>query len=122
MFLVFLTERGLIVRTFKFEFRLCFLYGKDTPVIEIIQKISRPLTPSEHRIIKCLCTGQSNAAIARRTNFSIKCVENSISRSAKILGVKSGPDVNLRVLLVIACLSHFQNPNFNPIKIAVDHL
>ncbi len=66
------------------------------------------LSPSEHLIIKCLCTGQSNLAISQSTQFSLKCVENSISRSAKKLGVISGPDVNLRVLLSIAYRTNFQ--------------
>lgn len=91
-------------------------------MIQSIQKLSKSLSPSEHLIIKCVCTGQSNVAISETTSYSIKCIENSISRSAKILGVVSGPDVNLRVLLVIAYRANFPDPTFDPVELAVKHL
>ena len=59
--------------------------------------LTRDLTPFEHLVAGLVCDGLSNAAIARETAHSEKVVENTISRMAKALGVKSGPDINIRV-------------------------
>ena len=76
-------------------------------MINSIQKMSRDLSPSEHLILKCLCTGQSNLAITESTKFTVKSVENAISRSARVFGVNSTPSVNLRVSLALAYRTNF---------------
>lgn len=91
-------------------------------MIESLHKMSRTLSPSEHLILRCLCTGQSNIAISNSTHFSIKSVENTISRSAKVFGVLAGVNINLRVLLALAYRANFQNTDFNSTQLAIDYL
>lgn len=76
--------------------------------------MSRDLSPTEHLILKCVCTGQSNAAIAEKTHYTIKTIENSISRAARVFGVESNHDVNLRVLLALVYVAHFEDVDFHP--------
>jgi DNA-binding NarL/FixJ family response regulator len=70
-------------------------------------RMSRVLSPVEHRVLKCVCNGQSNLMISKNTSYSLKTVENTISRSARVFGVTSTPNINLRVLLAIAYRLNF---------------
>lgn len=49
-----------------------------------------------------MCQGKSNSAIANETNRSIKVIENTISRVARVFGITSHGGNNLRVLLALA--------------------
>lgn len=84
--------------------------------------LTRDLTPFEHLVAGLVCDGLSNAAIARETSPSEKVVENTISRMAKALGVKSGPDINMRVLLALAYRSHFGDHAFEKLGVPCQHL
>jgi DNA-binding NarL/FixJ family response regulator len=91
-------------------------------MIKSLHAMTRSLSPSEHLVLKCVCTGQSNSAIVESTHFSLKTVENTISRSAKVFGVAAGVNVNSRVLLALAYRANFQNTDFNSTEMAIDHL
>jgi len=91
-------------------------------MIDSLQKMSRSLSPSEHLVLKCLCTGQSNLAITESTHFTVKSVENAISRSARVFGVTSTPNINLRVLLALAYRANFLEPDFGSTEKARAHL
>jgi len=45
--------------------------------------------------------------ISESTHYSVKTVENTISRSARVFGVTATPSINLRVLLAIAYRINF---------------
>ena len=64
--------------------------------------LTRDLTPFEHLVAGHLCDGLSNAAIAKETAHREKVVENTVSTMAKALGVHSGPDINISVLISLA--------------------
>lgn len=72
-----------------------------------ITKMSRELSPVEHLILQALCNGQSNLCISENTHYSVKTIENTISRSARVMGVISTPNINMRVLLAIAYRINF---------------
>lgn len=72
-----------------------------------LRRMSRVLSPVEHLVLKCVCNGQSNSMISKSTHFSVKTVENTISRSARVFGVTATPNINLRVLLAIAYRINF---------------
>lgn len=76
-------------------------------MVDSISLMSRTLSPVEHLILKALCKGQSNLFISENTHYSVKTVENTISRSARVFGVTSTPNINLRVLLAIAYRVNF---------------
>ena len=61
----------------------------------------RNLTSLEHSILQIMCQGKSNSAIAKETNRSIKVIENTISRVARVFGITSSCDNNIRVLLAL---------------------
>jgi len=82
-----------------------------------IKTMSRSLSPAEHLVLKSVCNGQSNLAISENTHFSIKSVENAISRSAKVFGICSTSDINFRVLLAVA-----YRLNFGDIEICLENL
>lgn len=84
--------------------------------------LTRELTPFEHLVAKLLCDGLSNAAIARETAHTEKVVENTVSRMAKALGVSSGPDINLRVLIALAYRAHFGDGAFEKLHVPCKHL
>ena len=83
---------------------------------------TRDLTPFEHLVAQHLCDGLSNAAIAEATAHTEKVVENTVSRMGKALGVKSGPDINTRVLIALAYRAHFGDKAFDKLGIACQHL
>lgn len=84
--------------------------------------LTRELTPYEHLVAAHLCDGLSNAAIARETAHSEKVVENTVSRMAKALGVQSGPDINIRVLIALAYRAHFGDKAFDKLNVPCQHL
>lgn len=84
--------------------------------------LTRELTPFEHLVGTHLCDGLSNAAIARQTGHTEKVVENTVSRMAKALGVHSGPDINIRVLIALAYRAHFGDNAFDKLNVACKHL
>ena len=90
--------------------------------MERLTILTRELTPFEHLVAAHLCEGLSNSAIARETAHSEKVVENTVSRMAKALGVQSGPDINIRVLIALAYRSHFGDKAFDKLKVPCKHL
>ena len=90
--------------------------------MERLTILTRDLTPFEHLVAAHLCDGLSNAAIARETAHSEKVVENTVSRMAKALGVQSGPDINIRVLLALAYRTHFGDSAFEQFGVPCKHL
>lgn len=84
--------------------------------------LTREITPFEHLVAKNLCDGLSNAAIAEATAHSEKVVENTVSRLAKAFALKSGPDLNIRVLLALAYRTHFGDAAFENLGIPCKHL
>lgn len=84
--------------------------------------LTRDLTPFEHLVAQHLCDGLSNAAIARETAHTEKVVENTVSRMSKALGVSSGPDINLRVLIALAYRAHFGDGAFEKMHLPCKHL
>lgn len=90
--------------------------------MERLTILTRDLTPFEHLVAQHLCDGLSNAAIARETAHTEKVVENTVSRMAKALGVKSGPDINIRVLIALAYRAHFGDGAFEKMGVPCKHL
>lgn len=57
------------------------------------------LTPQQHRVMRLMSLGASNAKIARVCKMTPKAVERTISAASKLLDVEaSSPDTNHRVL------------------------
>lgn len=90
--------------------------------MERITILTRDLTPFEHLVATHLCDGLSNAAIARETAHTEKVIENTVSRMAKALGVQSGPDINIRVLIALAYRAHFGDKAFDKLHVPCQHL
>jgi DNA-binding NarL/FixJ family response regulator len=84
--------------------------------------LTREVTPFEHLVAKHLCEGLSNAAIAEATSHTEKVIENTISRLAKAFTLKSGPDINIRVLLALAYRTHFGDAAFDQMGVPCKHL
>lgn len=84
--------------------------------------LTRDITPFEHLVAKHLCEGLSNSAIAEATAHTEKVVENTVSRLAKAFSLKSGPDINIRVLLALAYRSHFGDAAFDQLGVPCKHL
>jgi DNA-binding NarL/FixJ family response regulator len=76
---------------------------------------SRELTPFEQLVLELVCDGRSNSSIAQKTSHSEKVVENTVSRSAQVFGIKSDSKTNLRVLLSLAYRFHYGDTAFNKI-------
>lgn len=56
------------------------------------------LSPQQHRVMRLLAMGGSNASIARECNLSIKAVERTIATASKLLEVEpTSVDTNHRV-------------------------
>jgi len=72
----------------------------------------RALTPFEQLVIALVCEGKSNSAIATQTSHNEKAVENTVSRSAQVFGIKSDRNTNLRVLLALAFRTHYGDAAF----------
>lgn len=82
---------------------------------------SRELTPFEQLVLELVCEGKSNSAIASQTSHSEKVIENTVSRSAQVFGIKSDGDTNLRVLLALASRTHFGDKAFDALNVACSH-
>jgi len=80
------------------------------------------LTPFEQLVLGLVCEGKSNAAIAAQTSHSEKVIENTVSRSAQVFGIKSDGVTNLRVLLALAYRTHYGDSAFDQLKVACSHL
>jgi len=62
-----------------------------------------------------------NAAIASQTSHSEKVIENTVSRSAQVFGIKSDGETNLRVLLALAYRTHYGDKAFDKLHVACSH-
>ena len=82
----------------------------------------RDLTPFERLVLELLCEGKSNAAIARETAHTEKVIENTVSRSAQVFGIKSDSETNLRVLLALAFRAHYGDKAFDDLNVPCAHL
>ena len=83
---------------------------------------TRELTPFEILVLGLLCEGKSNAAIARDSNHTEKVIENTVSRSAQVFGIKSDSETNLRVLLALAFRAHYGDKAFDELNLPCAHL
>jgi DNA-binding NarL/FixJ family response regulator len=83
---------------------------------------SRELTPFERLVLELVCEGRSNGAIALQTSHSEKVVENTVSRSAQVFGIKSDAETNLRVLLALAYRAHYGDKAFDDLDVPCSHL
>jgi DNA-binding NarL/FixJ family response regulator len=83
---------------------------------------SRELSPFEQLVLELVCEGKSNAAIALQTSHSEKVVENTVSRSAQVFGIKSDSETNLRVLLALAYRAHYGDKAFDKLQVPCSHL
>jgi DNA-binding NarL/FixJ family response regulator len=83
---------------------------------------TRDLTPFEQLVLELVCEGRSNAAIALQTSHSEKVVENTVSRSAQVFGIKSDSETNLRVLLALAYRAHYGDKAFDKLNVPCSHL
>lgn len=60
------------------------------------------LSPQQHRVMRLMSLGASNARIGRECKMTTKAVERTISAASKLLAVEaSTPDVNHRVLAAL---------------------
>ena len=83
---------------------------------------TRELTPFEQLVLQLLCEGKSNAAIANETAHTEKVIENTVSRSAQVFGIKSDTETNLRVLLALAFRAHYGDKAFDALNVPCSHL
>jgi len=83
---------------------------------------TRELTPFEQLVLELVCEGKSNAAIATQTSHNEKVIENTVSRSAQVFGIKSDGETNLRVLLALAYRTHYGDKAFDKLHVACSHL
>lgn len=83
---------------------------------------TRELNPFEILVLKLLCEGKTNSAIARETSHTEKVIENTISRSAKAFNIHSDPDTNIRVLLALAFRTHYGDTAFDRLGIPCAHM
>jgi len=84
--------------------------------------MQRELSPFEHLVLELVCQGKSNAAIARETAHTEKVIENTVSRSARVFGIISDGDNNVRVLLALAYRTHFGDAAFESFGLPCQHL
>ena len=82
----------------------------------------RELSPFEQLVLELVCEGKSNAAIAAQTSHSEKVIENTVSRSAQVFGIKSDSETNLRVLLALAYRAHYGDKAFDKLNVPCSHL
>jgi DNA-binding NarL/FixJ family response regulator len=84
--------------------------------------MQRELTPFEHLVLDLLCKGMSNSAIAHNTAHTEKVIENTVSRSARVFGITSDGETNVRVLLALAYRTNFGDAAFDAFNIPCQHL
>lgn len=82
---------------------------------------ARELSPFEKLVLNLLCEGKSNASIAHETAHTEKTIENTVSRSARVFGIKSDSQTNLRVLLALAFRAHYGDKAFDSLHVACSH-
>jgi DNA-binding NarL/FixJ family response regulator len=82
---------------------------------------TRELSPFEQLVLELVCEGKSNAAIALQTSHNEKVVENTVSRSAQVFGIKSDAETNLRVLLALAYRAHYGDNAFDKLNVPCSH-
>ncbi len=87
-----------------------------------IKILMRELTPFENLVAQHMCDGLSNGAIARETAHTEKVIENTVSRSARVFGITSDGDTNVRVLLALAYRTHFGDAAFESFGLPCQHL
>jgi DNA-binding NarL/FixJ family response regulator len=83
---------------------------------------SRELSPFERLVLEQLCMGKTNGAIAIDTGHTEKVIENTVSRSAHVFGIKADASTNLRVLLALAYRTHYGDQAFEKLGVACSHL
>ena len=83
---------------------------------------TRELSPFEQLVLNLLCEGKSNSAIANETAHTEKVIENTVSRSAQVFGIKSDRETNLRVLLALAFRAHYGDKAFDELNVPCAHL
>ena len=83
---------------------------------------SRELSPFERLVLELLCEGKTNGAIANDTGHTEKVVENTVSRSANVFGIKADVQTNLRVLLALAYRTHYGDQAFEKLGVACSRL
>ena len=91
------------------------------PMVRDITIAIRELTPFEQLVLELVCEGKSNASIALQTSHSEKVVENTVSRSAQVFGIKSDSETNLRVLLALAYRAHYGDKTFDKLNVPCSH-
>jgi len=91
-------------------------------MVRDITVASRKLSPFERLILESLCEGKTNSAIAMETAHTEKVIENTISRSAHVFGIKADGDTNLRVLLALAFRTHYGDQAFEKLGVSCSHL
>jgi DNA-binding NarL/FixJ family response regulator len=91
-------------------------------VVRDIRISTRELTPFEQLVLELVCEGKSNIAIAAQTSHSEKVIENTVSRSAQVFGIKSDGVTNLRVLLALAYRTHYGDSAFDKLNFPCSHL
>jgi DNA-binding NarL/FixJ family response regulator len=82
---------------------------------------SRELSPFEQLVLQLVCEGKSNSLIAKETSHTEKVIENTVSRSAQVFGIKSDVDTNLRVLLALAYRAHYGDQAFDDLNVPCAH-
>lgn len=82
---------------------------------------TRELSPFEQLVLNLLCEGKSNSAIAAETAHTEKVIENTVSRSAQVFGIKSDSETNLRVLLALAFRTHYGDKAFDTLNVPCSH-
>ena len=90
-------------------------------MVRNIRISTRELTPFERLVLELLCEGKSNAVIATETSHNEKVIENTVSRSAQVFGIKSDSETNLRVLLAMAYRAHYGYQAFDKLKMQCGH-
>lgn len=83
---------------------------------------TRELSPFEQLVLNLLCEGKSNSSIASETAHTEKVIENTVSRSAQVFGIKSDSETNLRVLLALAFRTHYGDRAFDNLNVPCAHM
>jgi DNA-binding NarL/FixJ family response regulator len=82
----------------------------DPTIVARLMQRQRPdsplttLTPREREILALMAEGRSNAGVASELNISERTVEAASAQMFRKLGLQPSPDVNRRVLAVLALL------------------
>ena len=91
---------------------------KDGLMISCKNAPLRELTALEHSILRIMCQGKSNSAIANEANRSIKVIENTISRVARVFGITSTCDNNIRVLLALTYQANYGDIDYQRLLVS----